>query len=117
MNQGTDEVIGKLLALISSWRERLGRNIALRNPTTCGKDLDIIVHGIVSRILFLRLCEERGILEPGTLRGLLEGEGVYRRLLDYFPGSDARLDSGITGSFAPILTVDRQILGEITEQL
>ena len=117
MNHGTDEVTGKLLELIGTWRERLGRNIALRNPATCGKDLDIIVHGIVSRILFLRLCEERGILEHGTLREILGGEMVCRRLLGLFPCSYGGKDTSPRGGFAPDLTIDEHILREITGQL
>jgi hypothetical protein len=117
MKEGTGEIAGHLLAEIETWRDRLGKNIALRNPNLSSGELNTAVHAIISRIIFLRICEERGIMRLGTLRGLLEGDGVYRRLSGHFPHSDGQKDSAPPHSPAPDLTIDGKVLEEIREQL
>ncbi len=39
------------------------------------------VQSTIDRIVFLRICEARGIEEYGQLQALLEGERVYARLM------------------------------------
>ena len=45
----------------------------------------------IDRIIFLRICEDRGIEPYGRLRGLCNGGGTYGRLKALFhePTSDA----------------------------
>jgi hypothetical protein len=117
MTPGTGEVTDQLLAMIEAWRDRLGKHIALRNPTLRSGELDTAVHGIISRMIFLRICENRGIERPGTLRGLLEGEGGYRRLLDHLPYSEGHGDSEPPVIIGTDLTIDENIFDEIREQL
>jgi hypothetical protein len=117
MKNGSGDVTSHLLSGIGAWRERLARHIALRNPTLGSGELDSAVHRIISRIIFLRICEERGIVTPGTLTSILTGEGVYRRLSDHLPGSGDGKDGGAPESFTPDLTIDEKIFEEIREQL
>jgi predicted type IV restriction endonuclease len=58
--RGTATVDAEFLAQIEHWRELLAKNIALRN------DLDVhalnhAVQATIDRIVFLRICEDRGI--------------------------------------------------------
>lgn len=73
----------------------MARNIALRNPDLSTKDLNYAVQAIVNRIVFLRICEDRGIERYMRLQDLLNGERVYPRLCEIFRQADERYNSGI----------------------
>ena len=93
--RGTAEVDAAFLEEIAGWREILARNIALRNPDLSTKDLNYAVQAIVNRIVFLRICEDRGIERLMKLQDLLNGERVYPRLCEIFRRADERYNSGI----------------------
>ena len=93
--RGTAEVDAVFLDEIAEWREILARNIALRNPDLSTKDLNYAVQAIVNRIVFLRICEDRGIERYMRLQDLLNGERVYPRLCEIFRQADERYNSGI----------------------
>ncbi|MDQ1281623.1 MAG: hypothetical protein QG670_2888 [Thermoproteota archaeon] len=93
--RGTTEVDAAFLEEIAGWREILARNIALRNPDLSTKDLNYAVQAIVNRIVFLRICEDRGIERLMKLQDLLNGERVYPRLCEIFRRADERYNSGI----------------------
>jgi type I restriction-modification system DNA methylase subunit len=93
--RGTTEVDAAFLEEIAGWREILARIIALRNPDLSTKDLNYAVQAIVNRIVFLRICEDRGIERYMRLQDLLNGERVYPRLCEIFRRADERYNSGI----------------------
>jgi len=93
--RGTSAVDVVFLEEIAGWREILARNIALRNPDLSTKDLNYAVQAIVNRIVFLRICEDRGIERYMRLQDLLNGERVYPRLCELFRRADERYNSGI----------------------
>jgi type I restriction-modification system DNA methylase subunit len=93
--RGTSAVDVVFLEEIAGWREILARNIALRNPDLSTKDLNYAVQVIVNRIVFLRICEDRGIERLMKLQDLLNGERVYSRLCELFRRADERYNSGI----------------------
>lgn len=93
--RGTSAVDVVFLEEIAGWRELLARNIALRNPDLSTKDLNYAVQAIVNRIVFLRICEDRGIERLMKLQDLLNGERVYSRLCELFRRADERYNSGI----------------------
>jgi len=93
--RGTSAVDVVFLEEIAGWRELLARNIALRNPDLSTKDLNYAVQAIVNRIVFLRICEDRGIERLMKLQDLLNGERVYPRLCELFRRADERYNSGI----------------------
>ncbi|MCK6584864.1 MAG: Eco57I restriction-modification methylase domain-containing protein, partial [Anaerolineales bacterium] len=61
--RGTADVDDAFLHEIERWRELLAKNIALRNPEIDIAGLNYSVQMTIDRIVFLRICEERGI-EP-----------------------------------------------------
>jgi len=73
----------------------LARNLALRNPTLSQRDLNFAVQRTIDRIVFLRICEDRGIEPYGRLQALLNGTHVYRRLGEMFQRADERYNSGL----------------------
>src|SRR5881296_2128754 len=63
--RGTADVDAAFLATIESWRADLARNLALRNPKLTQRQLNFAVQRIIDRIIFLRICEGRGIEDYG----------------------------------------------------
>jgi len=93
--RGTAQVDSAFLEEIAGWREILARNIALRNPDLDTRDLNYAVQATVNRIVFLRICEDRGIERLMKMEDLLQGERVYPRLCELFRRADERYNSGI----------------------
>jgi len=93
--RGTAEVDAAFLKEIESWREILAKNIALRNPALTTRELNYAVQQTIDRIIFLRICEDRGIEEYGKLLSNLNGNQVYKRLIKLFHDADARYNSGL----------------------
>ncbi|NUM78578.1 N-6 DNA methylase [candidate division KSB1 bacterium] len=93
--KGTAEVDAAFLKEIESWREALARNIALRNPKLTPRELNFSVQRTIDRLIFLRICEDRGMEIYGTPQTLLNGERVYPRLCHLFHSADERYNSGI----------------------
>lgn len=93
--RGTGEVDKEFLREIEAWRELLARNIALRNPGLSQRELNEAVQVTIDRIIFLRICEDRGIEEYGQLQGMQNGVNVYARLCELFQKADERYNSGL----------------------
>ena len=93
--KGTAGVDEAFLREIESWREALARNIALRNPSLSTRELNFAVQRTIDRVIFLRICEDRGIEPYGQLLQLPNGPRVYPRLVELFRRADARYNSGI----------------------
>lgn len=95
LKRGTAEVDTAFLQEIESWRDLLARNFALRNADLSQRDLNFAVQRTIDRLIFLRMCEDRGIEDYGQLMTLLNGEAVYRRLLEIYDRADERYNSGL----------------------
>lgn len=127
--RGTAEVDVAFLAEIERWRELLARNIALRNQSLSQRELNFAVQQTIDRIIFLRICEDRGIEPYGELMGLQNGTQIYARLVQKFRQADGRYNSGLfhfedergqTGSpdlLTPTLAIDDKVLKDILKNL
>lgn len=95
--RGTAEVDTAFLQEISTWRDELAANIALRNKERKlkSRDLSFAVQSTIDRLIFLRIAEDRGIEPYGRLRDLAAGKDVYARLADVFRLADAKYNSGL----------------------
>ena len=93
--RGTAGVDNAFLQEIEIWRDLLARNIALRNPDLSTRELNFSVQRTIDRIVFLRICEDRGIERYGWLQSLLEGARVYPRLCEFFRRADERYNAGL----------------------
>ncbi|MDQ7780332.1 MAG: TaqI-like C-terminal specificity domain-containing protein, partial [Planctomycetota bacterium] len=93
--RGTAEVDDAFLKEIEAWREMLAHNIALRNPRLTVRELNFAVQRTIDRLIFLRICEDRGIEIYGTLQSHLNGENVYARLCERFRRADEKYNSGL----------------------
>jgi len=83
--RGTAEVDTAFLQEIERWRDLLARNIALRNPNLTYRELNFAVQRTIDRIIFLRICEDRGIEFYGRLMALQNGTRIYQRTVSAFP--------------------------------
>jgi hypothetical protein len=92
---GTAEVDAAFLAEIETWRESLARHIALRNPSLSNRQLNYAVQITIDRIIFLRICEDRGIERYAQLMALVNAPVVYQRLMKVFRDADDRYNSGL----------------------
>jgi len=115
--RGTSEVDKEFLALIDQWREKLARNIALRNKGLSLHQLNGAVQKTIDRIVFLRIAEDRGIDTYGSLHALLNGANQYERMLQLFTQADARYNGGLFNfaedTVTSHLTVDGNIIKDI----
>ncbi len=93
--KATDPVDRAFLRQIEAWRSLLAEDIHLSNPNLDRYDLNFAVQATIDRIVFLRVCEDRGTEEYLRLEGILDGDGVYKRLLGLFMDADNRYNSGL----------------------
>lgn len=93
--KGTTEVDVAFLRVIQDWRAMLARNLALRNSALSTRELNFAVQRTIDRIVFLRICEDRGIEDYGNLRVLQQSSGLYEQLGDRFRKADDKYNSGL----------------------
>jgi len=93
--RGTTTVDKEFLAEIEKWRKMLARTIALKNPALNREHINFAVQRTIDRILFLRMCEDRGIEDYGRLQALSTGARTYPRLFELFETADDKYNSGL----------------------
>jgi hypothetical protein len=128
--KGTSEVDDAFLADIEAWRTLLARNIALRNnQVTNERQLNFAVQMTIDRLIFLRICEDRGIEPENQLLDMGKGKEIYSQMVQLFQRADIKYNSGLfhfktekgesnhADSFTPHLTIDDKVLKEIIKSL
>lgn len=93
--RGTADVDSEFLKTIETWRKQLAENLALRNKKLSQRELNFAVQRIIDRIIFLRICEGRGIEDYGRLQKLAAEDDIYRGLGELFREADDRYNSGL----------------------
>lgn len=93
--KGEVQVDRAFLRTIESWRSMLAVDLAQRNRSLTTRELNFAVQIIIDRIVFLRICEDRGIEEYGALGRAGEKPDVYHALRRVFEDADARYNSGL----------------------
>jgi len=93
--RGTQTVDGEFLKEIEQWRESLAHNIA-HNNSFDNNTLNEIVQKTIDRLVFLRICEDRGIEPENRLKSIADARrGIYSQLFNLFKESDAKYNSGL----------------------
>lgn len=139
---GSEQFDDLFLHQVRSWRERLAVDIHANTPELSPAELTYAVQLFLSRIVFLRICEDREIERYETLRDLpaantfdalmaelrradqFYDSGLFRLLDDAQLGvriSDTVLNGIITELYYPqspytFAVVETEVLGEIYEQ-
>jgi len=93
--KGTADVDDAFLQEIERWRELLAKNIALRNEDIDIAGLNYSVQMTIDRIVFLRICEERGIEPENQLLEIISTDKVYEELCELFKRADTKYNSGL----------------------
>ncbi|MBN2250687.1 MAG: N-6 DNA methylase, partial [Candidatus Altiarchaeota archaeon] len=93
--RGTTEIDKDFLADLDQWRLALAHNFALRNPSLTVRELNFAVQMTIDRLIFLRMCEDRGIENYGQLEALVNGTRIYPRLVEVYRKADERYNSGL----------------------
>jgi hypothetical protein len=113
---------------IEDWREQLAHNIIKLNPHVTSRQINVAVQQTIDRIIFLRICEDRGIEEYGRLLSLTHGTQIYSRLFQLFYQAAARYNSGLfhfkaesardtPDQLTPKLRIDDAILTNLLKNL
>jgi hypothetical protein len=80
---------------LTKWRKLLAQNMAIRNRNLTLSQLTSAVQGTLDRIVFLRICEDRGIEDEEQLKEIADGGDIYRNLCEIFKHADRRYNSGL----------------------
>lgn len=126
--RGTVAVDEAFLNDISGWREALARDLVRRNPALTSDELNFAVQATIDRIVFLRICEDRGLEREGDLLDTTRSTDVYPKLLQVFGRADQRYNSGLfhfknekdrsaPDSLTPNLQISDGVLREIISNL
>lgn len=127
-HRGTDTVDDVFLEEIEEWRSLLAKNLARRNPLLTVRDLNFAVQKTIDRIIFLRICEDRGTEDYKRLHTVLGRKNIYPRLLEQFLEADQRYNSGLfhfsnqpdrsnADNLTPSLQLDDRVLEDIISKL
>jgi type I restriction-modification system DNA methylase subunit len=92
--RGADQFDDFFLRQVRSWRERLAADIYANAPGLAPSELTYGVQLFLSRIVFLRICEDRDIERYETLRNL-SGDNTFDALMGELRRADAFYDSGL----------------------
>jgi len=111
------------------WREILAVNIASLNPELSRKEINFAVQRTIDRIVFLRICEDRGTEAHGIIKRLSVKRNIYPGLVKLFREADSRYNSGIfcfakeknrtegIDTLTPNLKMDDSVLKTVIERL
>lgn len=92
--QGANQFDDFFLSQVRSWRERLARDIHQNTPDLSPPELTYAVQLFLSRIIFLRICEDRDIERYETLRSLT-ADNSFDAFMAELRRADAFYDSGL----------------------
>ncbi len=126
--RGAAEVDDAFLIELDSWRMELAKNLFRNNPSLTQPELNWAVQQTIDRIVFLRICEDRGIENYGRLRTAASGPGAYPSLLALFRQADDKYNSGLfhfsseahrdpPDGLTPTLMVDDRLLKKLVTRL
>ncbi len=91
---GAEQFDDFFLEQVRSWRERLAQDIQQNTPGLSPAELTYAVQLFLSRIVFLRICEDREIERYEMLRGLAGGNS-FDAFREELRRADAFYDSGL----------------------
>ncbi|MBV6510631.1 MAG: hypothetical protein FMNOHCHN_00108 [Ignavibacteriaceae bacterium] len=119
--KGTASVDKEFLQSLDIWRSDLALSISRLNPALNEDELNYTVQQTLDRIIFLRICEDRGIESYGTLKENLNGENYYTNLLGQFARADQRYNSGLfdfsKDKVSGTISIDNKTVKNIVNQL
>ena len=87
--------IGKVfLDRFNSWRLKIATDLCARYPSLGLAELNDLSQKIINRVIFVRMCEDRGIAGEGALRKVAEKRNIVE-LRRFFKEMDNRYNTGL----------------------
>jgi type I restriction-modification system DNA methylase subunit len=113
------------LVEMTGWREDLARNVYKNNPDFTAKQLNEVVQRLLDRIVFIRIAEDRRVIEKHQLRDAVEewkARGGKFHIFDWLNDLFQRINEDFNGEiFKPHLSekikIDSDVLADIIERL
>lgn len=106
------------LADLGRWRERLARDLAKNNPSLDIWQLNESTQLTLDRLVFIRVCEDRGLEAEEHLRALLDADDPYPRFLTALQPLRANYNGGLLDpDLADTLTVTPKVFKDIVRAL
>ncbi|MBZ5552714.1 MAG: N-6 DNA methylase [Acidobacteriia bacterium] len=110
---------------MTGWREDLARNVFKNNPDLTAKQLNEIVQRLLDRIVFVRIAEDRRIIEKNQLRDAVEewrARGGKFHIFDWLNDLFHKINDDFNGEiFKPHLSetikIESEGLAKIIERL
>ncbi|MDR3301585.1 MAG: hypothetical protein LBT01_03530, partial [Spirochaetaceae bacterium] len=108
-----------LLNTIESWRVKLAKNIAQRNPALSINNLNSAVQKIINRIIFLRIAEDKERGNDAILKTITNVENIYEVFNALVEKANVKYNSGLFNSedWLIHLTLDNKVLKDIIDNL
>jgi type I restriction-modification system DNA methylase subunit len=111
---------------MTAWREELAKNIHKNNPAFTAKQLNEVTQRLLDRIVFIRIAEDRRIIEKRQLADAVDewkARGGKFEIFDWLRPLFERINDAFNGEiFKPNelvegTTVDSEVLARIIERL
>lgn len=106
---------------MTGWREDLARDIHRRNPDLTAKQLNEVVQRLLDRIVFIRIAEDRHVIEKRQLLEVVEEwetHGGKFHIFDWLNALFHKINDDFNGEiFKPHLSEDIQIDSEILARI
>jgi len=110
---------------MTGWREELARNVFKNNPALTAKPLNEVVQRLLDRIVFIRIAEDRHIIEKRQLADAVEewkARGGKFHIFDWLNDLFHKINEDFNGEiFKPHLSetikIDSEVLARIIERL
>jgi hypothetical protein len=110
---------------MTEWREELAKNIYKNNAGLTAKQLNEVVQRLLDRVVFIRIAEDRRVIEKNQLRDAVEewkARGGKFHIFDWLNDLFHRINEDFNGEiFKPHLSeeikIDSDVLAHIIERL
>jgi type I restriction-modification system DNA methylase subunit len=106
---------------MTGWREELARDIHKRNPALTAKQLNEVVQRLLDRIVFIRIAEDRHVVEKRQLPEVVEeweSHGGKFPIFDWLNALFHKINEDFNGEiFKPHLSEEIQIDPEILARI
>jgi type I restriction-modification system DNA methylase subunit len=108
------------LSRINNWRIRIAQDLYSRYPRLNIEELSDLTQKIINRIIFIRMCEDRGIEGLDDLRTVARRRNLFD-LRAFFKRLDDRYNTGlfdvVSDRFQDILEINVEIFLQIVDEV
>ncbi len=89
-----ESVDSEFLKSLDGWRNILAKEIVNSNKSIGEDELNFSLQKVMDRLIFLRICEDRGVEIEGQLKNSI-GNNTYQNLKQIFHTADQKYNSGL----------------------